>query len=243
MVQKLEEGDLVLCTVEKIIGTIVFVRIHFENEEKEGSIILSEIAPGRIRNIRDYVVPKKKIVCKILRISGDKIDLSLRRVNQKERKEVIELYNKEKSYESVLKSILKEKAEKIISDITKDRKISDFLEEAKKDPKELEKVCGKLEAEKIFKILKKEKKKNATLKREIKLISTNSNGLELIKKILEKAEKENSEIKYISAGTYSIKTEAENIKTADKKLKEIIKNIEKDAKKENMDFEIKEKRK
>jgi translation initiation factor 2 alpha subunit (eIF-2alpha) len=243
MVQKLEEGDLVLCTVEKIIGTIVFVRIHFENEEKEGSIILSEIAPGRIRNIRDYVVPKKKIVCKILRISGDKIDLSLRRVNQKERKEVRELYNKEKSYESVLKSILKEKAEKIISDITKDRKISDFLEEAKKDPKELEKVCGKLEAEKIFKILKKEKKKNATLKREIKLISTNSNGLELIKKILEKAEKENSEIKYISAGAYSIKTEAENIKTADKKLKEIIKNIEKDAKKENMDFEIKEKRK
>jgi len=62
----LEEGDLVLCTVEKIVGTIVFVNI--DGEKKQGSIVLSEIAPGRIRNLRDYVVPKKKIVCKILRI-------------------------------------------------------------------------------------------------------------------------------------------------------------------------------
>ena len=48
---KLEEGQLVLCTVTKIVGTIVFVRI--EDTNFEGTITFPEIAPGRIRNIRD----------------------------------------------------------------------------------------------------------------------------------------------------------------------------------------------
>jgi len=74
---ELEQGDLVLCTVERIEKTIVFVKVLVGNEEIDGSIITSEIAPGRIRNIRDYVVPKKRIVCKVLRISQNKnIELS-----------------------------------------------------------------------------------------------------------------------------------------------------------------------
>jgi len=81
----LEVGDIVMCTVDRIVGTIVFVKI---DENGEGSIILSEIAPGRIRNLREYVVPKKRIACKILRILGNRIDLSLRRVTQKEQKEI-----------------------------------------------------------------------------------------------------------------------------------------------------------
>jgi len=54
----LEEGEIVLCTVDRIVGTVVFVKI--DGEEKNGSIILSEIAPGRIRNLREYVIPKKR---------------------------------------------------------------------------------------------------------------------------------------------------------------------------------------
>ena len=104
---ELEVGDVVLCTVDRIAGTVVFVKI---DRNGEGNITTSEIAPGRIRNLRDYVVPKKKIVCKILRISPNgNINLSLRRVTQKEKKEILEQYKQEKSYKSVLKSILGEK--------------------------------------------------------------------------------------------------------------------------------------
>ena len=80
---ELEVGDLVMCTVDRIVGTVVFVKIDGYGE---GGIIMSEIAPGRIRNLRDYVVPKKRIACKVLRISGNRIDLSLRRVTPKEKK-------------------------------------------------------------------------------------------------------------------------------------------------------------
>ncbi|MDO8735105.1 MAG: 3'-5' exonuclease [Elusimicrobiota bacterium] len=86
--KELKEGDVVLCTVEKIVGTTVFVKIE---DNGQGSIIVSEIAPGRIRNLRDYVVPNKKIVCKILRIGKDYANLSLRRVVENERKEVLDI--------------------------------------------------------------------------------------------------------------------------------------------------------
>ena len=57
------EGQIVLGTVSKIVGTTVFVEIEGNGE---ATLITSEISPGRIRNLRDYVVPGKKIVCKIL---------------------------------------------------------------------------------------------------------------------------------------------------------------------------------
>ena len=109
MTIQLEEGDIVLCTVDKIVRTNVFV--HIEGHD-EGTIILSEIAPGRIRNIRNYVVPKKKIVCKILRIKKGNIDLSLRRVSKKEKKRSWKRLNKKKVMRVLLKVWLRIKQKK-----------------------------------------------------------------------------------------------------------------------------------
>jgi translation initiation factor 2 alpha subunit (eIF-2alpha) len=235
---ELEQGDVVLCTVEKINGTIVFVNIDDLN--KQGSIILSEIAPGRIRNLRDYVVPKKKIVCKVLRVTdrGD-LHLSLRRVTQKEQKQVLEQFKQEKSYTSILKSILKEKTEEVTKKIRKEDTLFNFLEETKKDSKKLEKIIGKENTTKVLEILNKQKQKTTILKKEISLNSNSPNGLEEIKKIL--SNKKDSEIKYIAAGKYSIKVEDKDTKAAGQKIKSVLDEIEKSAKKENMNFSIKEK--
>lgn len=235
----LEVGDVVLATVDRIIGTVVFVKIDSNSKDLEGSIILSEIAPGRIRNIRNYVVPKKKIVCKVLRISKDRIDLSLRRVTQKEKKELMEQYKQEKSHKSIIKSVLGEKANSIIKEILKEERVYDFLQASKTNPKKLEKLVGKKESEKIIDILKKQKQKKAIVKKILSLTTTKPNGLELIKDLFK--EIKNAEIKYFSAGKYSIKTEAEDLKTADKRLKEIIDEIEKISKKLGFEFNIKEK--
>ena len=234
---ELEVGEIVLCTVDRIMGTVVFVKI---DRNGEGNITTSEIAPGRIRNLRDYVVPKKKIVCKVLRISENgNVNLSLRRVTQKEKKEVLEQYKQEKSYKSVLKSILDEKAENIIKEIEKEQRLFDFLQEAKEDSKNLEKIAGKTDAKKILDILKVQKQKTAILKKEINLTTKNPDGLKLIKEILGNLKE--VEVKYISAGKYSIKTEKDDIKTADNRLKEILKGVEEKAKKAGFEFSVKEK--
>ena len=233
---ELEVGDLVLCTVDRIVGTVVFVKIEGNGE---GNIITSEIAPGRIRNLRDYVVPKKQIVCKVLRVIGDRINLSLRRVSQKEKKEVLEAYKQEKSCRSVLKSVLGDKAKEIISEIKQKESIYDFCERIKKDSKPLEKFAGKDQAKKITDILKTQKQKTYIIKKQFSLTSKNPDGITQIKKILKDIQ--DVEIKYLSAGKFTIKTNSENPKAADHKLKEILANVEKQAKKQSINFSISEK--
>ena len=182
MVTQLEEGDIVLCTVDKIIGTIVFVHIEGYGE---GSIMFSEIAPGRIRNIRNYVVTKKKIVCKVLRISPKgNIELSFRRVTQKEKKEKLEEIKQEKSYTNILKSVIKEKADDVIEKIQEEDELFDFFEQAKENPKKLEKLVGKKDSQKIIDILKTQKKKRVVIKKELSLTTKRPDGLRLIKENL-----------------------------------------------------------
>jgi len=232
----LEVGDIVLCTVERIEKAVVFVRIDGNGM---GSIILSEIAPGRIRNLRDYVVPKKVIICKVLRVMENRIDLSLRRVTPKEQKELREINKYEKSSKSILKSVLGEDYLKTIEIILKEGKVHDFLEEAKKDSKDLEKLVGKDNSKKILDIVCAQKSKVVEIKKFFSLTSSDSNGLGVIKDIL--GEIRDVQIKYLSSGKYSIKVESDNIKVADNKITEILNDISKEAKKRDAAFSVLEK--
>jgi len=227
-----EQGDVVLCTVDRILGTTVFVKI--DESDREGSIILSEIAPGRIRNLRDYAVPKKTIVCKILRISGENINLSLRRVTPKEKKQVLEQHKLEKSYLNILKSVLKEKTAETVNKIKKTQKLYDLLEDSKKNPTELEKIIGKENASKILKILNNQKKKKTILKKEIFFSTSSSEGIKLIRNLL--GDHKDVKIEYIKAGEYSIKKEGTNLKEMDSQIKEIIKEIGAEARKKGIEI-------
>lgn len=239
--KQLEEGQIVLCTVNKIAGTIVFVKI--EEYDLEGTITFSEISPGRIRNIRDYVFPGKKIVCKVLRIKPQGIDLSLRRVKLKEKTELNEAYKKEKSFKALLKTIIKDKAkaEKIIDTIKeKEDSLTDFLEEIKENPKLLEKYIEKTSAEKIIKILQEKKAKQTVLKRKFSLTSKDPRGILLIKELINKAIKEagcqNCEVSYIAAGKYSFKTKTKDLRQADSQIDKAMEILEDSAKKQNCRF-------
>src|SRR3989339_2063976 len=97
-----EEGDIVLCTITNIHFHSVFVSLDEYN--KAGLVHISEVSPGRIRNLRDYVSEGKKIVCKVLRIDQEKghIDLSLRRVNEGQKKEKINEIKHEQKAEKTI---------------------------------------------------------------------------------------------------------------------------------------------
>ncbi len=231
-----EEGDIVSGTVDKIVGTTVFVKLDGNGE---GSIVFSEIAPGRIRNIRDYVVPKKRIVCKVLRISGSNIELSFRRVTQEERKRKLEEINQEKSYEGIIKSILKEKSSEIIPKIREKSNLYDFFEESKENPGILKDYFSKNEADKIIEILSSSKTKTSILKRKVSLFSKQPQGISLIKDFFNSFKEVSP--KYISAGKYSIEIEGSSTKEAGQKLKKIEIDMEKEAKKRHLEFSISEK--
>lgn len=82
-----DESELVLATVTSVQYNSVFITLD-EYGKRTGIIHISEIAPGRIRNMRDYVTEGKKVILKVLRINKERghIDLSLRRVSDAQRR-------------------------------------------------------------------------------------------------------------------------------------------------------------
>ena len=236
MNQTLDEGKIVLCTVDRIVGTIVFVKI--DDYGLEGTITFSEVSPGRIRNIRDFAFPGKKIVCKILRIKDTGIDLSLRRVKLKEKNELNEQYKREKSYTEMFKSILKDGADKAIKKIKeKEESLIIFLEKIKRDKTLLNEYLSKEDAEKIMKILEDKKIKEVLLSRRFSLINKGAKGIVAVKSLISDAISDtNAEVSYIAAGKYLIKIKSSDAKKADNLLENILKKIESNSKKSGCIF-------
>jgi len=234
----LEEGQLILCTVRDLVGTTVFVKI--DNTNYEGTITFSEIAPGRIRNIRDYVVPNKKIVCQVLSIKENAIHLSFRRVKPNERKELLDKLEKENSYKAILKTVLgKENAEPIINKITEDFSIFDFFTEIRNNPKILDKYFNKEESEKIIKILDSKKEKPKEIKQIFHLSSKSSEGINSIKKIIQESCKGSTcRVNYLAAGKYSMSIIGEDFKKINNEINQTMNKIESDAKKEHCEFSV-----
>jgi len=232
---ELEESQIVLCTVDKIVGTTVFVKIEGNGE---GTITTSEISPGRIRNLRDYVVPGKKIVCKILNIRENKIYLSLRRVKQKEKKELLDKISKERSYKAILKTVLKDPDE-IIEKITNQRSLIDFFEDLKTQPSLIEKYVNKKDAEKIIKILETKKEKPKEIKQVFNLSNNSPNGIIVVKSILQDScENAKCDINYLAAGKYKLALKGKDYKKIKTEVNEVLNKIEKLAKKQNSEFAL-----
>ncbi len=228
----MEEGDIILCKVERVTNTITFVRLP---NGKEGTIISSEISPGRIKFMRQFVVPNKTIVCKILEISGDNIHLSLRRVNSKEKKEVMQKFKQEQSIKTAFNQILKEKSENIREKILKDfENLSEFLDKSKEDKDILKKYIPEDKKNAIEKLTEK-RKKHTELKHEISIKCFEDDGVEKLKEIFNIKNTDVS-INYISAGNFTVSLAVKDFKEGKKRMQELIEDLEKKSKKYNCEF-------
>jgi len=235
---ELQEGDLVFGKVESISNNVVFVTLE---DNKRGTIISSEIASGRIKNLREYVVPNKQIVCKVLRISNDgtQIDLSLRRVSSKEKKEVLQEYKQTQTIKLGLKQILKEDFEKTNQKIEKDfSSLKEFIEKAKQNESVIKKYIPSNKIEQVKKITEK-RKKQIELIQKIKIKCLESDGIKKIKNIFSKAN-EKTKINYISAGNFMLKLSAEDFKQGKQQMQIIVDEMQKSAKQNNCEIDFEE---
>lgn len=103
-----EEGDLVITTVKTITDYGAYVVL--DEYQKEGLLHRTEVSSGWVRNIRNFVREGQKLVLKVLRVNTEKghVDLSLRRVTKRERKEKVLQWKKERKAESLLRSASEE---------------------------------------------------------------------------------------------------------------------------------------
>jgi len=98
-----DEGELVVCTVSNVKNFGAFVTLD-EYESKEGFIHIAEVSSGWIKYIRDYVREGARVVCKVLKVDQEKghIDLSLKAVNEHQRREKIQEWKNESKAENLL---------------------------------------------------------------------------------------------------------------------------------------------
>ncbi len=228
----MEEGDLILCKVEQVTNTITSVKMP---DGHEGTIISSEIAPGRIKLMRQYVIPNKQIVCKVLKVEGNHAHLSLRRVTAKEKNEVMQKYKQTQAINVAFKQILGKEEESIKEKILHDfNDLTEFANKIKEDEKILSKYIPKEKQEAIKKALER-KRKNIELKQNIKIKCLEEDGIKKIKKIFDLNNK-NISITYISAGNFKLKLKIGDFKKGKKQMTEIIEELEKRAKQNNCEF-------
>ncbi len=227
-----EEGDLVLCTVTSVQFHSVFVDI--DEYGKGGMIHISEVSPGRIRNIRDFVKEGKKIVCKVLRINQEKgyIDLSLRRVNESEKRRKIDEIKKEQNSEKIVEIAAGKigvKAEELYRHISEKiaknyALLHEFFEETLKDESLLDSFGIDKKYSKILDdtIKLRIKPAEVELKGKLKIVTYAPNGIDLIKESLKKAEesvKGRIKINYLGSGLYRFMIKAPDYKEAEKLMK------------------------
>lgn len=226
-----EEDEMVMCTVTKIFPHSVFVNI--DEFGRTGVIHISEISPGRIRNIRDFVKQDKKIICKILRINKERghIDLSLRRVNDAQRRNKSNEIKQEQLAEKILEFVAKKlkKDVNILYTSTMEKISKDYdslyscFEEVIESNISLsslgieKKIADELEEV----IIQRIKPAEVEIKGTLNLVSYDTKGIDIIKEALEKtsAISNNISINYTAAGKYSLKVKAPNYPEAEEILK------------------------
>ena len=249
-----EEDELVLCTVTAVQFHSVFVRLD-EYNNRSGLIHISEIAPGRIRNIRDYVVEGKKVVCKVLRIDREKghIDLSLRRVNAAQKKNKLNQIKQEQLSEKIIEIVAKEnKQDKVkLYDTVSQKLLETYpslftaFEDAVRENLDLSLELSKVIDEKIAKklteaVTQRIKPPEVEIGGELALSSHEPNGIELIKEALKQITvTDGPMIKYKGTGIYSIWVKSEDYKSAEKILKKALDTLEKFTKKNKINMEFK----
>jgi translation initiation factor 2 subunit 1 len=91
-----EPGELVVGSVDEVEDFGVFVDLQ-EYEDKRGLVHISEVASGWIKNVRDHVNEGQTVVAKVLDVDegSQQIDLSLKDVNDHQRKDKIQEWKNE----------------------------------------------------------------------------------------------------------------------------------------------------
>lgn len=226
-----EESELVLCTVTSVQFHSVFVNL--DEYGKGGMIHISEVSPGRIRNIRDFVKEGKKIVCKVLRVNQEKgyIDLSLRRVNEAEKRRKIDDIKKEQNAEKIVELAAGKigvKTEQLYNEISEKIKnystFHEFFEAAAKDEGVLSSLgIDKKHIEIIGETVKQRiKPAEVVITGKLKITTYAPNGINIIKESLKKAEeaaKGQVGINYLGSGLYRFMVKSTDYKGAEKIMK------------------------
>ncbi len=228
-----DEGDLVVGTVTSIRNFGAFVTLdQFAN--REAFIHLSEVATGWVKYIRDHIREGQKIVARVLRVDPAKsqIDLSLKRINDHQRREMIQSWKNEQRAIRLLGLVAQ--ALKIEADAThpmfaeslveKYGSLFGAFEAASADPKKFQKEHGKAPWVAPFLKIAEENlvPPHVGITGTLEVSDTSVHGLEHVRDALRAAEAVDPEsvtVQYVGAPRYRVTVAGAQYKHVEELLK------------------------
>ena len=223
-----EVGDLVVVTIKEVKGFGANVKLE-EYQGKNGFIHIAEVATGWVKHIRDYLREGQKTVCKVLNVDESRgyVDLSLKRVNEHQRREKISEWKNEQKAEKLLE-IVAAQLKKSVDECNKEfafelednyGTLYGAFEEAATTENWLPDKKGKWKT-----VFIKVAKENVTVPYVriggyVEAYSLAPDGVEMIKESLSQGIAENVEIRYAGAPRYRIYVTEKDYKAAEDLLK------------------------
>lgn len=249
-----DEGALVVGTVVKVQHFGAFVSLD-EYPKREGFIHIAEIATGWIKRIRNHIREKQKVVCKVMHVdkAKDHVDLSLKRVNEHQRREKIQEWKNTQKSEKLMEMVadrIGKTVEQCYKDFGEDlvKKYGSLyaaFEECAYDVSTLKNDDFKGDWLKDFELIAKD---NISIpfvgvKGYLSINSWRSDGVDHIRTALLDAEQSEFEdveiqIKYIGAPQYMIAVRAPDYKIAEDEMKKAVERAKEYIKKYNGDCEF-----
>ncbi|HSU73241.1 MAG TPA: S1 RNA-binding domain-containing protein [Candidatus Binatia bacterium] len=229
-----EPEELVLCTVTNVQFHSVFCKL--DEYDKPGMIHISEIAPGRIKNIREFVQEGKKVVCKILQINKERghIDLSLRRVNEGQKRTKLNEIKQEQFAEKIVEGVAKFKKmdPKLVYMKVRQPIFAKYpglypaFEAASRGEEDLATlgIDAALAKDLTDAVKSKIKPPEIEVIGDITITSTAPNGIDIIRNALHETTqvKGDLSIRYTGAGTFHVVVKSDDFKKAEKVMKEAV---------------------
>jgi len=249
-----EEGELVVGTVVKVQNFGAFVTLD-EYPGREGFIHIAEIATGWVKRIRNHIKEKQKVVCKVMHVDSgkDHVDLSLKRVNEHQRRDKIQEWKNSQKSEKLLEMVAKQinkSLDQCYKDFANDliKKYGTLyaaFEECAYDPKILKNDGFKGDWINDFAQIAKTSISIpfVDIKGYLNITSWLPDGINHLRTVLSDAEKSEFEdveikIKYIGAPQYMITVKAPDYKIAEDEMKKAVEKIKTSIKNQNGDFEF-----
>ncbi len=234
-----EVGDLVVCSVQNVKNFGAFVSLD-EYQGKEGFIHVRDVATGWVKYIRDHVREGQKTVCKVLAVDRDRghIDLSLKQVNEHQKREKIQEWKNEKKAEKLLE-IVGTKMSKGLEeayDSVGDKLVDEYgtlynaFEQVNASPESLKDLgVDKKWASAVVEVANENiQVPSVTIDGLLELSCPGSDGIDYIKKALDAglgSEEAETSVHYLGAPRYKITVTAQDYKTAEQALKDSVKAV------------------
>jgi translation initiation factor 2 subunit 1 len=227
-----EEGDFVVVNITDVQKNSAYAELE-EYEDVEGLIHISEVSRSWVQDIRKELDEGEKTVAQVIDTEGDNFTLSLKRVNDKNKRDAMQRWKKE------------QKAEKFIEDLA-ERLGKDKDEVYEEIGFKMQREFGssfhgfeisEAEEEKLLELFDEETveaiqevaNENIAMRQEklegvIEMTFSQGDGVERIKKAFSDIE-DGIEVSYISAPEYSITAWGRTQELAKKRIDEAVRSV------------------